>query len=278
MSPRGQKHIAAEAEPCTTRSKVAKTDAPANGKAAAKSAKRGSKASLGAAVFKAKALLTHVNLTHTPPVLAEDAKNVHGQLWLESVTFELENETEEKEKLQVMMTCVQRDCHWQQKRCPAARCCTVFEDQAEVATRRLRALDDPEHNDFVIALGGGKMIDTAKCVTDLLQPPVAVLPTTTSTDAPFAFGAVAQLILNGADFAELDRYIEARAILVPLPPSLARKTYCRDTWKAEHPDCQEDLAAFEAYWKGLTEGEKRTFNNLAAKAKHQLNRTAASTA
>ncbi|EKM56155.1 uncharacterized protein PHACADRAFT_196209 [Phanerochaete carnosa HHB-10118-sp] len=56
------------------------------------------------------------------------------------------------------------------------------------------------------------------------------------------------------------------------------KTYCCDTWKAEHPDCQEDLAAFEAYWKGLTEGEKRKFNNLAAKAKRQLNRTAASTA
>ncbi|EKM56339.1 uncharacterized protein PHACADRAFT_193955 [Phanerochaete carnosa HHB-10118-sp] len=56
------------------------------------------------------------------------------------------------------------------------------------------------------------------------------------------------------------------------------KTYCCDTWKAKHPDCQEDLAAFETYWKGLTEGEKRKFNNLAAKAKRQLNWTVASTA
>ncbi|EKM51796.1 uncharacterized protein PHACADRAFT_199297 [Phanerochaete carnosa HHB-10118-sp] len=49
---------------------------PANGKAPAKSAKRGSKALLGAAAPKVKVLPTHVNLTDMLPVLAEDEKNV----------------------------------------------------------------------------------------------------------------------------------------------------------------------------------------------------------
>ena len=49
---------------------------------------------------------------------------------------------------------------------------------------RLVALGKESQNDFVIALGGGKTIDTAKCVADLLKLPVAVLPTTASTDAP----------------------------------------------------------------------------------------------
>ncbi|KAK0192365.1 glycerol dehydrogenase [Armillaria mellea] len=38
--------------------------------------------------------------------------------------------------------------------------------------------------EFVIALGGGKTIDTAKAVADKLGVPSAVLPTTASTDAP----------------------------------------------------------------------------------------------
>ncbi|EKM56019.1 uncharacterized protein PHACADRAFT_257034 [Phanerochaete carnosa HHB-10118-sp] len=127
MPPRGQKRAATETEPRTTRSKVAKTDAPANGKAAGKGAKRGSKASLGAAAFKAKALPIHVNLTHTPPVLVEDAKDIaqtdpgfigqtslapttfstgsYGWKGTKRVTIELENnETGEMEKVQVMMT------------------------------------------------------------------------------------------------------------------------------------------------------------------------------
>ena len=49
---------------------------------------------------------------------------------------------------------------------------------------RLVSLGRESKTDFVIALGGGKTIDSAKAVADLLQVPVAVLPTTASTDAP----------------------------------------------------------------------------------------------
>ena len=91
-------------------------------------AERAVQASLGAAAFKAKALPIHVNLTHTPPVLAEDAKDVaqidpgfigqttltpttfntgsYGWKGSKRVTIELENDSGIKEKVQVMMTCV----------------------------------------------------------------------------------------------------------------------------------------------------------------------------
>ncbi|CCM06102.1 uncharacterized protein FIBRA_08350 [Fibroporia radiculosa] len=49
---------------------------------------------------------------------------------------------------------------------------------------RLGALSKEKSVDFIIALGGGKTIDSAKAIADDLGLEVAVLPTTASTDAP----------------------------------------------------------------------------------------------
>ncbi|KAI0689294.1 glycerol dehydrogenase [Cytidiella melzeri] len=49
---------------------------------------------------------------------------------------------------------------------------------------RLADLGRTSHVDFIIALGGGKVIDSAKNIADILSLPIAVLPTTASTDAP----------------------------------------------------------------------------------------------
>ena len=49
---------------------------------------------------------------------------------------------------------------------------------------RLSLIGKDNSADFVIALGGGKTIDTAKTVADGLALQVTVVPTTASTDAP----------------------------------------------------------------------------------------------
>ena len=55
---------------------------------------------------------------------------------------------------------------------------------------RLSALAREASADFVVALGGGKTIDTAKTVAVALGLQVAVVPTTASTDAPCSAIAV----------------------------------------------------------------------------------------
>ncbi|KIP10301.1 hypothetical protein PHLGIDRAFT_101409 [Phlebiopsis gigantea 11061_1 CR5-6] len=121
--PRGQKRAAAEdGEGRATRSKVAKTDGP---KTPAKGGKRGPKTSMGAGAFKSKALPLHINITHTPPVLADDAVDVaqndpgfigsttltatsfstgsYGWKGQKRMTIEVDGENGEKEKVQVML-------------------------------------------------------------------------------------------------------------------------------------------------------------------------------
>lgn len=49
---------------------------------------------------------------------------------------------------------------------------------------RLAEVGKKENSDLVIGLGGGKTIDTAKAVADILESPIIVVPSTASTDAP----------------------------------------------------------------------------------------------
>lgn len=49
---------------------------------------------------------------------------------------------------------------------------------------RLAEVGKTENSDVVVGLGGGKTIDTAKAVADVLNVPIVVAPSTASTDAP----------------------------------------------------------------------------------------------
>lgn len=70
----------------------------------------------------------------------------------------------------------------------------VFEEfQRECCDRELERLADLGNEcgaQFVVAIGGGKTIDTGKVVADRLSTPVAVVPTIASTDAPCSACAV----------------------------------------------------------------------------------------
>lgn len=54
----------------------------------------------------------------------------------------------------------------------------------------------------IIGLGGGKTIDSAKAIADLLKSPVVIAPTIASTDAP-----VSALSVIYTDEGAFERYI-----------------------------------------------------------------------
>lgn len=49
---------------------------------------------------------------------------------------------------------------------------------------RVVAIARENDNDVIIGLGGGKTIDSAKAIADILEIPVIIAPTIASTDAP----------------------------------------------------------------------------------------------
>ncbi|KIY66637.1 hypothetical protein CYLTODRAFT_377450 [Cylindrobasidium torrendii FP15055 ss-10] len=125
----GTKRSAPDSSDRTTRSaKTAKTDngsSPAS-KAKKPAAKKGPKANLTSKQFKEKALPLHLNVTHTPPTIAEDAvpasetdpghlasvalapsvfsAGSYGWKGSRRLTIEVDGEDGKKEKVQVQLT------------------------------------------------------------------------------------------------------------------------------------------------------------------------------
>lgn len=62
---------------------------------------------------------------------------------------------------------------------------TAFKGEAsENEIKRVVALAEEHQADMIIGLGGGKTIDSAKAIADILELPVTIAPTIASTDAP----------------------------------------------------------------------------------------------
>ena len=88
---------------------------------------------------------------------------------------------------------------------------------------RLTQIGRDANVDFVIGLGGGKTIDTAKNVADLLGVQVAILPTTASTDAPCS--ALSVIYTESGEFEKYTFYdknpnivLVDTSIVVKAPP------------------------------------------------------------
>ncbi|KAI0810781.1 glycerol dehydrogenase [Irpex lacteus] len=77
-------------------------------------------------------------------------------------------------------------------------------EASTVEINRLASLGKQNASDFIIALGGGKVIDSAKNVADILGLPVAVLPTTASTDAPCS--ALSVIYTESSEFERYSFY------------------------------------------------------------------------
>ncbi|KAH9890568.1 origin recognition complex subunit 2-domain-containing protein [Cubamyces lactineus] len=121
------------AGPTTRSAKAPKTEQASPAKGRGGRGKKGPKANMAASTFKARALPLHINITHTPPVLADDgtvsvastdpgfvgtttlvpstfATGSYGWKGSKRLTIELENpnaeggEDKEKEKVHVMLT------------------------------------------------------------------------------------------------------------------------------------------------------------------------------
>lgn len=67
---------------------------------------------------------------------------------------------------------------------------------------RVIALAEKENCDSIIGLGGGKTIDSAKAIADLIEKPVIIAPTIASTDAP-----VSALSVIYTDEGAFDHYL-----------------------------------------------------------------------
>lgn len=94
--------------------------------------------------------------------------------------------------------------------------CSSEEIEAQVKTFR------PSSVDVLVAVGGGKVIDAAKCIARRLQTPLIVCPTLASTDAPCSAAAVvytAEGAFKGVEFlpSNPDMVVVDTAVIAKAP-------------------------------------------------------------